>query len=72
MKQSNDAEVFKGPYANYILIPRVQPDVVLFLVSNESLYFSNYNPKISASNSLYLQKMYLFLVYQFLFSYVFS
>ena len=33
--------------------PRAQPEVVLFLVSNESPYFSHYNPKISASNSLY-------------------
>ena len=34
--------------------PRTQPKVVLFLVSNESLYFSKYfNSKISASNSLY-------------------
>ena len=31
--------------------PRAQPEVVLFLVSNESPYFSHYNPKISASNS---------------------
>ena len=45
--------VIKGPYADHILIPRAQPEVVLFLVSNESPYFSHYNRKISASNSLY-------------------
>ena len=33
--------------------PRAQPEVVLFWVSNESPYFSHYNPKISASNSIY-------------------
>ena len=43
----------KGPYTDYILIPRVQPEVVCVLVSNESPYFSHYNPKISALNSLY-------------------
>ena len=40
-------------YADYILIPRVQPEVVMFLMSNESPYFPHYNPKTSAPNSLY-------------------
>ena len=35
---------FKGHYANYILIPRVHQKVVPFLMSNESPYFSHYNP----------------------------
>ena len=42
----------KGPYADHILIPRAQPEVVYFLISNESLYFSDCKSKISASNSL--------------------
>ena len=33
--------------------PGAQSEVVLFLVSNESPYFSHYSPKLSASNSLY-------------------
>ena len=48
-----NAQILKGPYADHILIPRVQAEVVLFLVSNESPYFTHYNPQISASNSLY-------------------
>ena len=32
--------------------PMAQPEVRTFLVSYESSYFSHYNPKISASNSL--------------------
>ena len=32
--------------------PRAQPEVVLFLMSHESPYFSHYHPKISPSNSL--------------------
>ena len=32
--------------------PRVQPEAVYFLISNESPYFSNCKSKISASNSL--------------------
>ena len=40
------------PYADHILIPRAQPEVVHFLVSNESPYFSSCKSKISASNSL--------------------
>ena len=42
----------KGPYADHILIPRAQPEVVYFLIPNESPYFSDCKPKISASNSL--------------------
>ena len=36
--------------------PRAQPEVhvVIFLVSSERRYFSHYNPKFSASYSLYL------------------
>ena len=33
--------------------PRVKLEVVPFLVSNEIPYFSHFNPKISASSSLY-------------------
>ena len=44
--------VLKGPYADHILIPRAQPEVVYFLVSDESPYFSNYKSEISPSNSL--------------------
>ena len=36
----------KGPYVDYILITRVQPEVVRLLMSNKSPYFSHYNPKI--------------------------
>ena len=43
---------FKGPYADHILIPRAQPEVVHFLISNESPYFFSCKSKISASNSL--------------------
>ena len=32
--------------------PRAQPEVVHFLISNESPYFSSCKSKISASNSL--------------------
>ena len=42
----------KGPYADHILIPQGATVSSTFLVSNESPYFSHYNPKISASNSL--------------------
>ena len=42
----------KGPYANHILFPRAQLEVVYFLISNESPYFSDCKSKISASNSL--------------------
>ena len=42
----------KGPYADHILIPRAQPEVVYFLVSNGSPYFSNCKSEISPSNSL--------------------
>ena len=44
---------FKGPYADHILIPpRAQPEVVHFLISNESPYFSGCKSKILALNSL--------------------
>ena len=33
------------PIADYIRIPRVQPEVACFLVSNESPSFSHNNPK---------------------------
>ena len=36
---------FKGLYADHILIPRAQPEVVYFLISNESPYFLIANPK---------------------------
>ena len=39
------ASPFKVVCSHYILIPRAQPEVVLFLVSNESPYFPHYNPK---------------------------
>ena len=42
----------KGPYADHILIPQAQPEVVYFLVSNESPYFANCKSEISPSNSL--------------------
>ena len=42
----------KGPYADHILIPRAQPEIIHFLISNESPYFSSCKSKISASNSL--------------------
>ena len=32
--------------------PRAQPEVLYFLISNESPYFSSFKSKISASNSL--------------------
>ena len=53
VKQIMMLTVYKGPYTDYILTPRVQPKVVLFLVSNKNPYFSHFNPKTSASNSLY-------------------
>ena len=41
-------------YADHILTPppRAQPEVVHFLMSHESLYFSHDHPKIPPSNSL--------------------
>ena len=39
-----------------ILIPQAQPEVVLFLVTNESPYFSHYNPKIPGSNLITLRQ----------------
>ena len=46
--------MFKGPYADHILIPQVATGSSAFcLVSDKSPYFSHDNPKISASNSLY-------------------
>ena len=42
----------KGPYADHISSPKAQPEVVYFLISNESPYFSSCKSKISASNSL--------------------
>ena len=41
--------MFKGPYANHILIPQGSTEVVHFLISNESPYFSICKSKISAS-----------------------
>ena len=49
---TNHTSHIKGPYANHILIPRAQPEVVYFLISNESPYFSSCKSKISALNSL--------------------
>ena len=40
-------------YSHCILIPQGSTGSSTFLVSNESPYFSHYNSKISASNSLY-------------------
>ena len=45
-------EAVKGPYADHILIPRAQPEIVYFLVSNESPYFANCKSEISSSNAL--------------------
>ena len=43
----------KGPYADHILeSPRAQLEVVHFLISNESPYFSGCKSKILALNSL--------------------
>ena len=42
------AASFKGPYADHILTPRAQPEVVYFLISNENPYFSNCKSKISS------------------------
>ena len=42
----------KGPYADHILIPQGQLEVVYCLTSNESPYFSDCKPEMSASNSL--------------------
>ena len=42
----------KGVDSDYILIPRAQPEVVQFLVSNESPYFSHYESEISPSDSM--------------------
>ena len=47
------SKLLKGPYAGHIFIPRVQLEVVPFLVSNESPYFSRYNLQISASNQIH-------------------
>ena len=41
----------KGPYVDHILIPRAQQEVVHFLISNESPYFSGCKSKILALNS---------------------
>ena len=46
--------MFKGPYADHILIPQGSTGSSIFLISNESPYFSycSCKSKISASNSL--------------------
>ena len=44
--------LFKGPYANHILIPQGSTGSSTVLISNESPYFSICRSKISASNSL--------------------
>ena len=47
-------EYIKSLYADYILIPQGLTGSNAFLMSNESPYFPHYNPKISASNSLFI------------------
>ena len=47
--------IFKVGCSHYILTPRGSTGSSTFLVSNESPYFSHYNPKGLASNSLYLR-----------------
>ena len=44
--------VLKGVASDHILIPRAQLEVVLFLMSNEKTYFSEYKSKISPLNYL--------------------
>ena len=43
--------LFGSPYLDRHVV--LQPEVERFWVSNESPYFTHFNPKISASNSLY-------------------
>ena len=42
----------KGVCSDQVLIPRAQPEVVFFVMSNESPNFSDYESKISPPNSL--------------------
>ena len=45
IRSLHDQLAIKGPYADHILIPRAQPEVVYFLISNESPSFLIVNPK---------------------------
>ena len=47
-----DHNCIKGPYDDHILIPQGSTGYSIFLISNESPYFSDCKSKILASNSL--------------------
>ena len=51
-KVRNAVHKLKGLMLITFSSPRAQPEVVYFLISNESPYYSNCKSKISASNSL--------------------